>query len=155
MLINLEKRYGELQENMLAIEDLAEYERSMKAAVIKALEVGSVRYTDKESAAIDKLEKVLRHFYLCWAVRRLGVDAGTLSKMCGWYLRVIVCDEDKDGRIRRPELRNYVMKYWPSLYQWALMISVPFPLRVWRRIRFLPSRLRSWWSGSAVRPNRS
>lgn len=156
ILISIEKDYGSHIPVLLEIEDLNTYAKKYRYALFLVLEDKLAELTEDDNKEIQKLEAVLRHFFVCANVRWLSVDAGAIDRLCAWYLRVLVTDKqlDKDGNIvdKRPELREYIRRYWPTIYFWAPLAPEPVPKRLLIIIRQLNERRKSWWSGSWAKP---
>jgi hypothetical protein len=148
ILLNIEKEYSRHIPALLELEHLRDYDRMYRPALKIAVRESIAQYTSDQSAAINRLEAVLRHFAMCAHVRRLGVDAGAIDRLCAWYLRVMVTDVDENGHSIRPELREYIRRYWPTLYLWAPLAPAPWPRRLLIRCGQLNERLKFWWSGS-------
>lgn len=144
ILIEIEQEYGKHIPTLLQIEYEADYKRIYKEALRKSIEDNPPNYKRCESIAIDRLEAVLRHFYVCAAIRRLSVDSGTIDRMHAWYLHILV----EDMKHERPELQMYIKHFWPSIYLWAPLAAAPWPKKLVILFRQLPDRINYWWSGS-------
>jgi hypothetical protein len=79
-------------------------------------------------------------------VRRLRVDSRVLDPMCAWYLRVM-CDPKE-----RPELREYIRRYWPTVFFWSDLAGLPWPRRLFRFVKQIPRRCQFWWAGQLAFP---
>jgi hypothetical protein len=145
ILLSIETAYSRHIGTLLKIEYMLDYEANFKAAVRKAAYDPNVVYDNEESAAINELEDVLRHFFMCSHVRRLHVDSGTVDRLCAYYLRVL-CSES------RPELREYIRRFWPTIYFWSDLAGKPWPRRMVIRVKQILPRLKIWWSGSYAEP---
>lgn len=145
IILALEASYKEHIDTLLQIEYLDEYIKIFKPALERMLS-GAPSLTPQQSKAIDKLERVLRYFFSCVHVRRLRVDSSALAPMCAWYLRVM-CDSQE-----RPELREYIRRYWPAVFFWSELVGLPWPRRVLRFTRQIPNRCQYWWVGQWAFP---
>ena len=152
ILINIETEYSRHIPTLLQLENMTDYSNIYRRALNISLYRVPGPYSPDESKAIDGLEAALRHFFVCANVRRLSVDAGAIDRLCAWYLRVFVTDRDEAGNIRRPELRDYIQRYWPSVYFWAQLAPEPWPKRAIIYLLQIRERVHYWWTGSWAKP---
>jgi len=153
ILIDIEKAYGTHIPTLLAIESVETYDGRFKNAL--AIELGWKTGTksSQERRDLKKLESALRHFFVCGNVRRLSVDAGSINHLCAWYLYVMVMDKAEGARVvKRPELRAYIRRFWPSVYFWAALAYQPLPKRMLVYLSQVPERINYWWTGSFAKP---
>jgi hypothetical protein len=74
----------------------------------------SDKILESDTKVLEKLDGVLRHFYVCLQTRNLHVTSKDVTeKMYKFYLNMLT-----DGENHR-ELACYVNRYWPSITQWS------------------------------------
>jgi hypothetical protein len=139
LLLNLEQQCRDHLGTLLRVEYLSDYRRHCADALKKSVPRGE-EYTDPESAAVNELDMLLRHLHACYHVRRLHVDVHALDRAYTYYLRLCISDD-------RPELRNYVLYYWPNVFLWAQRVGEPWPKRTYIWWRQIPFRYSRWWYG--------
>ena len=115
VLVTLEQEYRKYHPFLLQIE--MNYD-DIKP-VLKRQEMGLL--TQGDYPIMEKLDGVLRHFYVCLRAKELKViDPITADKMYGYYLRMLCNSNTKQLiNIDRMELADYINKYWPSIGKWA------------------------------------
>jgi len=155
LLLVLEKEYEKHIPLLLKIENLPDYFKHFKEAIKIAIYEKEGPYTPAQSNSIDELDAALRHFFVCVNVRRFGIDGGAIDRLCAWYLRVLVTDSDEPNRYLRPELRTYIQRYWPQIFFWAPLASVPIHKRIIVYISQIPERIRVWKTGEWAAPPKS
>lgn len=151
ILVNLEKEYtANIIKHLLEIEYLSKYHERYRGALKKVQEsvgTGKLQFTQEESASINDLETVLRHFFLCRRLRRLGVDGLTLDASHTYYLHVLTNVE------KRPELVWYIKRYWPTVFEWAEECRTPPIVRPWLHLKRVPKRIGQWFSVKEALPD--
>lgn len=145
IVLAIENGYSQHVPVLLKLEYIEDYRKCFQPALEAALADGTPEYEKEESNAIDDLERCLRFFVVCSAVQRLRVDAGTVDRLCSYYLRVLYTPDT------RSELWQYIRRYWPVIYFWAPLAGKPFPKRCVIHLRQLPERVRFWWNGVGPR----
>jgi len=140
ILLQLEKDYSTHLETLLKMESSQEYDSLYKGAIQKQIENPLKELSKEERKNMDDLEAALRYFYVCAYIRELGVDSGYVDRLNAWYLRLLT---DK----KHPELREYVKRYWPSVYYWAPLAAKPWPKQLFIYTAQVPERLKIWWIG--------
>ena len=79
---------------------------------------------DETYKIILKLDKMLRHFHTCARISwKLRVDNGVLTDAYYYYITFFMRDD-------RNELRKYVEKNWPSVYNWGVYSLKPWPTKI-------------------------
>lgn len=148
ILIRIEKEYYLHVETWMKIEFESDYQEYYSQALKKAIGDSSDPYTPEEDKEIANIEKALQLLFVCLNVRRLGVDSGAINRLCSYHLRLIVKRDEQDpSQYVRPELNQYVRRYWKTVYDWAETVGYPWPKRIGKVIRRWPSQLRYWWNG--------
>jgi hypothetical protein len=145
ILLELEKEYGRHVDLLLQLEYARTYGGVYRDALTKALSRPQL-YTSAESKALDEIERTMQFLYACASIRRLSVDSGAIDRLCAYHLRILIHN-------KRPHLRRYVYKYWPTLYFWAQRAGRPWPVRTRYWFIQIPDRLRHWWTGSFAEPD--
>lgn len=142
-IVSLERDYSVHVKTLSELEDSTVYDTYYREALKAALANESMQ-KPKDRKRIAAVDGALRYFFVCERVRRLGIDSGTLDPLCRHYLRRFIQDD-------RADLREYMRKYWPSLFFWAPLASSPWPKRaVIVGSQALP-RFRAWWAGGVLR----
>jgi hypothetical protein len=153
LLISLEIEYKEHIKVVTEIEFVKIYDSKYKPYLEK--DPKDLKPEDIEIGI--QLESAIRYFYLCSKIGKLGVTNGHIQFMSAYYLRVLVYEVKKEAswkarlnpcneeKYKRPELRNYMYKYWHGVYFWAPHARRPWPARIFIYIRQIPFRLRFWF----------
>lgn len=144
LLLSIEKEYSKHIHTLLMLENLDDYKAEFQRAIKISIYEIKDRLNPEESKAIDNLEAALRHFYVSTNVKSFGIDRGGINKLYAWYLRVLVTDIDDENVFIRPELREYIRRYWPKIYFWALLATVPWHVRIIKYFQIIPERLKVW-----------
>lgn len=153
LLISLEREYKEHIKIVTEIEFMEIYDSKYKPYLEK-----DPKDLKPEDIAIGiQLESAIRYFYLCSKIGKLGVTNGHIQFMSAYYLKVFVYETKKGtswlvnlnpyikDKYKRPELRNYMYKYWHGVYFWAPHARRPWPARIFIYIRQIPFRLGFWF----------
>ena len=82
--------------------------------------------SEEDRGKIHDIDRVMRFFMRCALTRWFGLGARTIDLLHRYYVVKLVNNHDGD----REELRNYVKRYWPTVYRWGLVIDKPWPIRV-------------------------
>ncbi|WP_439644152.1 hypothetical protein, partial [Gemmatimonas sp.] len=106
------------------------------------IDLGEMR--KKEDRALKELESALRHLHICWHVRGAGSHARAIDDAYRYYLQLVVSD-------KRPELRDYVQRFWPNIYQWGKRLEVGILQRVMIAFDFKLQYFCRYVSGSELR----
>jgi hypothetical protein len=136
LVLDLEEKYGKHKAMMLAIEQLGTYQKDYSAVLEEAMNDNAI-LAPKTLEKIEEIDKMLRFFYICYRVKRLGVDAGMVDHMCAYYLPILASP-------KRPELRAYIKKYFPTVYFWAPLAGRPCVVRSFVRVTQIKERLAVW-----------
>ncbi len=108
-------------EVLLRIEDSRAYAQHLAVPLLKSLLLtdpikpaarSDLGFSEKQSEEIQKVEAVLRHLHICWHDRGTSSHARAIDDAYSYYLRLVVSEE-------RSELRAYVKRFWPNIYQWG------------------------------------
>ncbi len=152
LLISLEIEYKEHIKVVTEIEFVKIYESKYRPYLEK--DPKDLKPEDIEIGI--QLESAIRYFYLCSKIGKLGVT-NDIQFMSAYFLRVLVYEVKKEAswkarlnpcneeKYKRPELRNYMYKYWHSVYFWAPHARRPWPARILIYIRQIPFRLGFWF----------
>ncbi|MGE3800597.1 MAG: hypothetical protein AB7H80_06220 [Candidatus Kapaibacterium sp.] len=134
ILLKIEDEYKMHVQTFFEIEYSSSYLEKYRPALQKPS-----RLSSKEIEAITKLEKALQFLYVCESVRRLGIDNGSIDRLCQYHLNILSAEEED-----RSELKAYVEKYWPSIRSWHLSRNHSLLKRMYYRIyRKLTNRHRN------------
>jgi len=156
LLISLEKEYKEHIKVFSEIESIQIYDLDYKPYLAK-VNKDKVELNQDEIEFGIKLELAIRYLYLCSKIGKLGVTKGHIQFMSAYYLKVFVYEVKKDAswkarlnlldeeKYKRPDLRDYMYKYWHGVYFWAPHTRRPWPARIIIYIRQIPFRLGFWF----------
>ncbi|MCB0713167.1 MAG: hypothetical protein KDD67_12625 [Ignavibacteriae bacterium] len=81
--------------------------------------------SDEGIEALTQLEKALQFLYVCESVRRLGIDNGAIDRLCQYHIGILAGNNED-----RRDLKEYVKKYWPSIWNWNQSRSYSLPKRI-------------------------
>lgn len=149
LMLAAEKEYAQHIDVLLSIENMTSYNGFWRGALSEASK-GSPSLAPLQIENINKLEAALRHLFVSNSIRSLGVDAKSMGKLHAWYLNVLVTDAS-NGKLRRPEMREYIKLYWPTVYFWAELNGLPFPKRLQKLIAQVPDRIALYWQSPQIR----
>lgn len=144
LLLQIETQYSQLLPALLDYEFTDRYLSKLLPALQKQTARPPKPLNEEELARLEALDRLLRFFVVCARIRRLRVDAGYIDRLNAWYLIVLT-------NPNRPELVEYVRRFWPTVYFWSLEAGQPWPKRLLTRLATLPTRIAMWWRGA---PNR-
>lgn len=121
LLAQLENGANTKLETLLQLENADTYATVYALPLTKSLVLTDRRlasahdrcgFEPADDTAIKNLESALRHLHICWHVRGAGSHARSIDDAYSYYVRLVVADA-------RPELRDYVRRFWPNIYQWG------------------------------------
>lgn len=150
LLAGLENGVNSSLNTLLRIEDSAAYAEHLAIPLWKSLALTDEPpsfaqyvsgFSPEESQEIAKLEAALRHLHICRHIRGAGSHARSIDAAYQYYLQLIVSD-------KRPELRDYVRRFWPSLHYWGKRFELNRWQRIWLGFDRRYEKIVKWFKGT-------
>jgi hypothetical protein len=90
ILTRIEKRFKKHINILLQIESSNEYQNKVEKVIKNAL---NKKYEKDDKKILKKLDSLFRHFHMCYHVKKLKADNGSLDEAYKYYLLLMIDKE--------------------------------------------------------------